>query len=300
MAMRLDTLRWATIRGSRVLPALLLACVTAGCGSTYYNVAQVQEFLQQPRSPVSATEYHVYPPDVIAISSAHVPEIGGITQRIRPDGRINLPLLGEVFVAGKTPAQIRDALREAALDFYEEARDITVDVVGYNSQFYYVFGHVGGPGPAPWTGRDSLLDALARAQPTELAWPERIWVVRGSGPQVGGVATSMPSSQYRLFGVQPAGASDEPPRRMLVNMMAMVKSGDLSSNILLQPNDVIYVQANPFAKIGLALDQFFWPIRSLNTGFSDYREFADHIHWIEDGMPREGEDFQGTQNVRIR
>ena len=48
---------------------------------------------------------------------------------------------------------------------------------------------------------------------------------------------------------------------MRVNLMAMIKKGDMSKNVYLQPDDVIYVPANPLAAVGLALQQLLLPIR---------------------------------------
>jgi len=43
--------------------------------------------------------------------------------------------------------------------------------------------------------------------------------------------------------------------------MAMVEKGDMANNILLRPNDIIYVQPNPFAKVGLWIQNLLFPIR---------------------------------------
>jgi len=48
-----------------------------------------------------------------------------------------------------------------------------------------------------------------------------------------------------------------------VDLMAMVKTGDLSHNILLKPDDVIYVPPNPFAAVGLALQEMLFPTRPI-------------------------------------
>ena len=240
----------------------IVPCLVAGLlatGGCTYHAEEVNAFLQEPRSPVSGTEYRLLPPDVILVRSQHVPEINNIRQQVRPDGKINLPLLGEISVADRTPKQVEGLLTAAARDYYQQT-DATVEVVGYNSQKFYVFGQVRAPGPLPWTGRDTLLDALARAQPTTLAWPERIIVVRGSQPQDGGYATSQPSKKYTWTGVHPP-AADKPRHRMLINLMAIVKSGDMANNVLLKPNDIIYVQPNPLAAIGLAIQQCLFPIR---------------------------------------
>ena len=165
-----------------------LAClVMGGCGS---GTERLKAFLQERRTPVSGVPYRVLPPDTLLVRSASVPEINGIQQQIRPDGRINLPLVGEIDVVGDkadglTAKQIEARITEAAKDYYEQV-DATVQVVGYNSQKIYVFGQTRSPGPQPWTGTNTVLDILARSQPTDMAWPERILVVRGPPPPRGG------------------------------------------------------------------------------------------------------------------
>jgi protein involved in polysaccharide export with SLBB domain len=238
-----------------VIAVFLGCCLSGGC----YDNKKLKAFLLEPRAPVSGTEYRVLPPDRISITSIHVPEISGVKTQVRPDGKINLPLVGEVYVAGKTPKEIEEEIDKAAKEYYEQV-DSTVEVVAYMSQRFYVFGQVGRPGPMPWTGRDTLLDVLAVAQPTPLAWPERIMIVRGDEPQVGGYATTKPSTSYTRTGVNPP-AKGKPRKTMVINLLAMIESGDMANNILLLPNDVVYVQPNPLARVGLAIQMLLFPIR---------------------------------------
>ena len=247
-----------------VLAAGVIGLSLGGC----YDPQAVNEFLKTTRSPVSAEEYHILPPDTISITSRQVPEINGQTQTVRPDGRINLPLVGEIAVAGKTPREVEILLMEAAKEYYETT-DATVVVSAYNSKKYYVFGQVSSPGPQPYTGHDTLLDALAKVQPTYLAWFQRVVIVRGSrnveGQQEGGYSPSVEPSEEDLTHFRRWGEWRETPEHpretMVVNMWAMVKEGDFSHNIFLQPNDVIYVQAHPFAKVGLVLQSLLFPVQ---------------------------------------
>jgi polysaccharide export outer membrane protein len=237
-----------------------LACagLTGGCYT--YDATEVSAFLRKPRPMVSGVEYRVLPPDTIQITSRRVPEIASVSQRIRPDGKVNLPLLGEILVAGMTPKEIEKAITDAALTYYEEA-DATVSVGSYESQKYYIYGQVSGGGPVPWTGHDTLLDALCKSPPTFLAWPERIIVVRGGEPQEGGPTTQpAQTGKYKRTGVRPEDPNS-PRHKMTINLMAMVRDGDLSNNILLMPNDVIYVQPNPFAEVGLKLQAILYPVQ---------------------------------------
>jgi protein involved in polysaccharide export with SLBB domain len=95
-----------------VLVGCLVVAAAMGCGR---NNERLKAFLQEPRSHVSANEYRVLPPDVILIHSIRVPDINNFRTQVRPDGRINLPLLGEVAVAGNTPAEIETVLKASVL-----------------------------------------------------------------------------------------------------------------------------------------------------------------------------------------
>ena len=237
----------------------ILACVSAGC----YDAEQVKAFLLQSHAVVAGVEYRVLPPDIIQFHSAAVPEINGQSQTVRPDGKVNLPLLGEVDVAGKTCKEIEEAIKAAAKEYYEKV-DATVQVTGYNSQKYYVFGEVSRPGPMPWTGTDSFLDAMAKAQPMLLAWPEQIIVIRGNQPQQGGFATSQPTEkaakEYHDTGVHPPDPLN-PRHKLVINLLAMVQKGDMANNILLMPNDIIYVQPSVFGVITHAVEIIVSPTR---------------------------------------
>ena len=253
------------------LGLLILVAPLVGCGT---SSAELSEFLMKPRRAVAGHEYRVLPPDTISIRSIHVPEINGVAQQIRPDGKVNLPLLGEVYVAGNTPREIEDILTARASQYYEKV-DATITVAGYNSQKLYVFGQVSRPGPQAWTGTNTLLDVLAIAQPTTLAWPQKIRIVRGAAPRRGGY---LPEEQ-RAAAKQAASAEDKEAAEsyerwakgqeqlgrdakvIIVNMNKMIKDGDMSRNILLQPDDVVYVRANPLAAVGLTIQQLLFPVR---------------------------------------
>ena len=232
----------------RILIGAVLCGAWVGCAERTDSVEQLQSFLQKERSPVCGVEYRVLPPDVLGISSRYVREIDNLTRKVRPDGKISLPLVGDVFVAGKTLPEIGYEIAWAARKYYQRV-DVTVFMVDYNSQKVYVFGQVFRPGPLPWTGSDTLLDVLAQSQPTLLAWPEKIKVVRGTSPKRGGY---LPGSE---------GGEQEEAKELTVDLMAMVTKGDMSHNILLWPDDVIYVPPNPTASVGLALRQLLFPVQ---------------------------------------
>ena len=121
-----------------------------------------------------------------------------------------------------------------------------------------------------WTGRDTLLDALASAQPTRIAWAKRIIVVRGDSAQTGGQQWpegKRASLKYWLTGVHPEQDGNA-RQKITVNLMAMVKSGDMTNNFLLKPNDVIYVQPTPMGSIGLAIQSLLFPVNPIISAAS--------------------------------
>jgi polysaccharide export outer membrane protein len=183
---------------------------------------------------VSSGEYRVTPPDAIAISATLADEIDGVVRQVRTDGKISLRLLGEVKVAGLTPKEIAAKL-ESMLSRYYVGAKVSVQVARYRSKTYYVFGQVSRPGAQAYTGRDTLLKALAAAHPTFLAWKSKIRVTRPS-PEPG------QQSQF------------------IVDLDRMVQSGDTSQNVLLGEGDIVYVPPTPLAWMGLRLREVLYPI----------------------------------------
>ncbi len=240
----------ASVR-SGILLGLLGLLIASGC----YNAGEVNAFLMRPRSPVAGVEYRALPPDGVSLNSMHVPEING-SYTVGPDGKINMPLLGKIYVANMTDKEIEAVLVAAAKDYYEQA-DATV-TIQCRSQKYYVFGEVGGEGPQQYTGHNTLLDALCSSRPTDQAWEKRIIVLRVSQPAHGGYA-SKNTMYYRIHGVHPI-PQDKPRYRMLFNLKAMTRNGDMANNILLKPDDIIYVPPHPIAWFTKKLRQILSPV----------------------------------------
>ena len=211
----------------------------AGCATTH---EQLVGFLRAHEVEVSTGHYVVRPPDSIVIHSPDVPEIDGTSQMLRPDGKVVLRLLGEVDVAGLTTEEIAAKLKTLLVRYYVEP-EVMVEVAGYRSQYYYVFGEVAGAGPRPYTGRDTLLKVLAEAQPTYLAWRSQITVVR------------------------PAADGGE-SRRITVNLDRMLKQGDLTEDILLQEGDVIQVPPTPMAWVGHRIRELLYPVGPLMNAYT--------------------------------
>ena len=171
---------------------------------------------------VSATEYRVAPPDKLAIRSSSIAELKDFVTQIRPDGKVSMNLLGEVYVAGKTPEEISAELTKVATKYYNSP-EVKVEIAEYNSKFYRVFGTaVRDGGLKPYTGRDTVISALAAVGFTDDAWPQQVSVSR------------------------PA-KNGQPRATAIVDIKNMYMTGDMRQNYLLEEGDIIYVPDSPLA-----------------------------------------------------
>ena len=82
--------------------------------------------------------------------------------QIRPDGKITLPLLGDIPAAGRTPTELRDAITNALREYITNPV-VTVIVVEATPAMIYVMGEVNKPGTLAVSGPISILQALAMA-----------------------------------------------------------------------------------------------------------------------------------------
>ncbi len=215
--------------------------LTSGCFTSHPK--NIAAFSMPSQVDVTTETYVLMPPDEITIHCSRVPELDGQGQRIRPDGKISFESLGEVYVAGKTPEEVSGILEQKAASLYNLPGDEPIDVrlVAYQSKRYYVLGQVFGPGPKLYTGRDSVLQALAGRLNTS-AWKSRVQVIRPSAEQ------------------------DIPPKIFEVNYAWMSKHGDLRKNVLLEEGDIIYVPAHPLAWAAMQIEMVMRPIARALTG----------------------------------
>jgi polysaccharide export outer membrane protein len=215
---------------------LALTGLMGGCFSS--NPEDIQAFVKPYEVDVTAEDYILQPPDEVEIHCTQVPEINMQRQRIRPDGVVSFEGIGEVETAGKTPAQLASILKERVAKLYSVLGDHPVDVriSMYGSKVFFVMGQVQRPGPMNYTGRDSVLTALAATQPNSMAWKSRVQVVR------------------------PAATEDVEPRIFEVNLNKALVHGDTSKDVLLQEGDIVYVPPTILASIGMVLEEFISPI----------------------------------------
>jgi polysaccharide biosynthesis/export protein len=111
---------------------------------------------------VAPPDYVIGADDVLSVVFWKEPDISSGHLRVRPDGRISLPLLRDVDAAGLTPDQLRQLLETVARPFFADV-NATVVVNEINSRKVFVTGEVGRPGGFPLNGPMTVLQALALA-----------------------------------------------------------------------------------------------------------------------------------------
>lgn len=134
---------------------------------------------------------------------------------VRSDGKVSLPLIGEVKAAGQTPLKLEEELTSKLQPFLAEP-EVTVIVEQINSEKFNILGRVAKPGSYPLVNPTTVLDAIALAGGCrDFAKQKSIYILRR---QANGSETRLP-----------------------FNYQDVIKGKDTAQNIDLQPRDTIVV-----------------------------------------------------------
>jgi polysaccharide export outer membrane protein len=118
--------------------------------------------------------------DVVEVSVYRDPELTR-TVAVRPDGRISLPMAGEVMAAGRTPEQLREEIVARLGAVVQSPTVVSVIVREVNSARFYVVGEVMRPGGYPLRGELGVLQAIAAAGgPGEYSDRSRVELLRAA------------------------------------------------------------------------------------------------------------------------
>ena len=131
-------------------------------------------------------DYIIGPEDVLEITVWKNQDLSKVVA-VRPDGRISLPLIGEVTAVGKTPVQVTEDI-SAKLKEYKENPQVSIVVKEVNSYAIFVLGEVAKPGKYPLKSKTMLLQGITIAGGfTALAARNKLVVFRfganGSGEE---------------------------------------------------------------------------------------------------------------------
>ena len=129
---------------------------------------------------------------------------------VRPDGKITIPLVGDMQAAGLTPERLGEQLKQALSDYINNP-DVSVSLQQINSKKFFISGEVGRPGEYVLTTPTRVFDALANSGGfRDFANKKKIIVIRGA-------------------------------ERIKFNYLEVLKGKDLDQNIFVENGDTIVV-----------------------------------------------------------
>ena len=226
----------AAVRGPRLL-ATALALGLAACSSApdkrtlqYTN----QEGFGKRYVGNAEEEEYVSIGDRVRVVDLLHPEEIDVSKTVQIDGRILLPELDYVPVAGYTRSDLQAVLTERYSLFYEET-DIVVDITA-TSRSFWVVGEVADEGRRDFEGNTTVFEAVMEASPMRAsANVGRCLLVRGDA---------------RDPLVLPFNLDD-------------IKYGDPTTNYLIRENDIIIVPPTLLAEFGYFLEAVLFPVRQV-------------------------------------
>jgi polysaccharide export outer membrane protein len=122
-------------------------------------------------------EYQIGPEDVLGINFWRDTDMTGDVT-VRPDGRITLPLLGDITAAGLTPGALKEQITKAASKLIEDP-SVTVIVRAINSRKVFITGEVTTPNAYPLSRELTVMQLITLAGGlTEFANKKNITVLR--------------------------------------------------------------------------------------------------------------------------
>ena len=229
---------------SRVLLTVALVVVVSGCTSrpiTIPPLSQVDMDEMNAAANFPHEQYRLEPGDAIQIRYTHHPEMNQ-DDVIRPDGKINAKLVGQLPVAGLTKDELAKLLAKRTSDQLKDP-EVVVSVIRYGEKLVYVTGEVGRPGTMPYRRGLTPLQAITAS---------------------GGFRDTARYDSVIL--VRTGGSEDKFVARKL-NLLQTTNDG-LREPIALAPHDVIYVPRTEVADANVWVQQHITDMVPLFRGLA--------------------------------
>jgi len=204
---------------------LAIGLIAAGSGACAVAKSNKQlppaSFVASEEKP--GEEYVIGPLDQLTIFVWRNPELGAKVQ-VRPDGRITTPLISDLAAVGKTPAQLSEDIKTALSQYIKEPLvSVIVDnFSGTFSQQVRIVGATEKPASLPFRANMTLLDAMIA---------------------VGGLNEYASGDRARLIRFDRANGKQE---EFALKISRLLKKGDASANVRLEPGDVIIIPESMF------------------------------------------------------
>ena len=207
---------------ARLLAAsAVLGLVLSGCASAPDGQLPPANFVSLQESP--GEDYVIGPLDELTITVWRNDELGAKTQ-VRPDGRITTPLVADMPAVGKTPTMLAEDIR-LQLSQYITDPIVTVMVdkfAGTFSQQVRIVGATEKPASLPYRANMTVRDAMIA---------------------VGGLGEFASGNRSKLVRFDKQSGHQ---KEYGLRLNDLLKKGDTSANVMLQPGDVIIIPESMF------------------------------------------------------
>ncbi|APR53623.1 polysaccharide export protein [Sphingomonas koreensis] len=208
---------------ARVLTAVSIAAIALSSCAGGNNRPELPSttFVASREGP--GEEYVIGPLDSLQIFVWRNPELSAKVQ-VRPDGRITTPLISDMPAVGKTPAMLADDLKIALGEYIKDpiVSVIVENFSGTFSQQVRIVGATEKPASLPYRANMTLLDAMIA---------------------VGGLSEFAAGNRARLVRFDKNTGQQ---REYRLRLSALLKNGDTSANVRLEPGDVIIIPESMF------------------------------------------------------
>ncbi|PYQ10238.1 MAG: hypothetical protein DMF83_00720 [Acidobacteria bacterium] len=178
-------------------------------------------------------EYQIGPEDILKVTVYGHEDLTQ-TVVVQSDGTFVFPLIGRVKGGDLSPKELERKITVLLSQGFIRNPQVTVIVQEYRSKTIFVVGEIMRPGTYPLSGSRTLVEALAKAGPTTANAGAEVVIVRPHGEVQGPVLPNQ-------VGEGPASAAAE----VIRVSMPDIQAGDLTKNVLLRPNDTVFVPLAP-------------------------------------------------------
>lgn len=201
--------------------SILLISLITGCTSDQVISAD-SDILKQYNSPETVAVYRIGVDDVVDINVWRNAELS-VSAPVRPDGKISIPLVGDVHAAGQTPEDLAATIKNK-LKVYVRDPNVTVMVTGLESNLYLtrlrITGAVNNPTSLNYRQGMTVLDAvLAAGSVNDFASPNNTKLYRKINGEI---------------------------RVIPIYLGDILNKGKLETNIELRPGDILTVPERLF------------------------------------------------------
>jgi polysaccharide biosynthesis/export protein len=130
-------------------------------------------------APLSAQvgEYRLGSRDLLEVKVLEIPDLN-VERRVNDAGAIDLPLIGQFSVAGRTATEVRAQLEELLRARYVNRANVSIIVKEHANKPISVLGAVSRPGALNISGRYTLLEVIAAAGGLDQSAGKKIFVIR--------------------------------------------------------------------------------------------------------------------------